>query len=41
MIQNHLTSQSLSKRLKELRVPQESEYYWDSHAIDKTQKVTG
>lgn len=27
MIQNHLTSQPLSKRLKELGVPQKSEFY--------------
>lgn len=28
MIQNHLTSQPLSKRLKELKVPQKSYFYW-------------
>ena len=32
MIQNHLTSQPLSKRLKELKVPQRSEFYWQECA---------
>lgn len=32
MIENHLTSQPLSKRLKELKVPQVSEFYWQECA---------
>ncbi len=32
MIQTHLTSQPLSKRLEELGVPQESEFYWSKNA---------
>lgn len=34
MIQNHLTSQPLSKRLKDLGVPQISEFVW-AHCICK------
>lgn len=32
MIQNHLTSQPLSKRLEKLGVPQVSEFYWQECA---------
>lgn len=35
MIQNHLTSQPLSKRLEELGVPQKSEYYWVDDEISR------
>lgn len=39
MIQNHLTSQPLSKRLKELGVPQKGMYYWTKYSDKDEWKV--
>jgi hypothetical protein len=34
-MKDHVTNLELSKTLRELGFPQESKFYWDSHAVEK------